>query len=388
LGIDKEVKINIHRSVASIDVAHWQSVVKGKNIYLTLDYLAALESTMAQNMDFFYTLIYDDSDNPIMACVFQLVGFNYRGGDHSRLLLKNLCKYQSKDGFKISLLVGGNVFANGENCAIWNGDLTDRQAAKLLTRTIKKIKEDAKIKKKISVELFKEYWPKSAEVIDGFKSSKYKGFEIDVNMVMTIPAEWKSMHDYLNNMKTKFRTKAKKVFKSSASLELRSMGVDEIDQYKNEILTLFSSVLDRSEYSLGAIEPLTFSGFKKALNDKFFFRALFLEGKMIGFSTSFLNNDFFEANYVGIDYDFNQKYDVYQRLLYDFVELAINNGAKELHLGRTSELIKSQIGAVPVSMKLYAKHKSFLPNLVLSMALNFVKASQYELRPPFKQTTA
>ena len=68
---------------------------------------------------------------------------------------------------------------------------------------------------------------------------------------------------------------------------------------------------------------------------------------MVGFSTSFVNGDVLEANYVGLNYEFNHDKAIYQRLLYDFVEMAINLKSKELHLGRTSETIKSQIGAVP-----------------------------------------
>ena len=104
----------------------------------------------------------------------------------------------------------------------------------------------------------------------------------------------------------------------------------------------------------------------------------------LGFSTSFINTTSFDANYVGLDYAYNEKFDIYQRILYDYVDEAIKARVTELQFGRTSELIKSAVGALPVDMTIYIKHKRSLSNLILKNVIQSVKPSPFELRKPFK----
>ena len=105
---------------------------------------------------------------------------------------------------------------------------------------------------------------------------------------------------------------------------------------------------------------------------------------MVGFSSCFHFNNVVDANYVGIDYNYNKDYAVYQRMLYDFVELSICLNANELRLGRTAELIKSSMGALPVNMKLYVKHRNSISNKLLGPFVSSINPSKFELRSPFK----
>ena len=63
---------------------------------------------------------------------------------------------------------------------------------------------------------------------------------------------------------------------------------------------------------------------------------------------------------------------------------AIKSRVTELQFGRTSELIKSAVGALPVDMTIYIKHKRSLSNLILKNVIQSVKPSPFELRKPFK----
>lgn len=379
-----ELDIQVFRSIDQVELSLWESVVNHRNIYLGFDYLKALESSMKDEIAFFYALIFKQN-RPVQVAVFQLVQFKYKGNGHSKLFLNSLChSHSEKEGFNIPLLVGGNVFANGENVSLWTDEVSDFEAMQAVFEVVDKIKNIDGVVEQISVQLFKEFWPDTAEKIEEAGTYGYKPFEIDVNMVLNVSDRWQDFDDYLADMKTKFRTKAKGVFKKSSQLVVRSLSIEEIDLYQARIQTLFKNVLDRSPFGLGAIEPLTFGAFKKFLGPLFDLRGAFHEDVLVGFSTAFYNGKTLEANYVGLDYDYNYDHAIYQRLLYDFVERGIRNKMKQISFGRTSETIKSSIGAKPVAMTLYAKHKSKVKNLILSTALNFVQPRSFELRPPFK----
>lgn len=375
----------IETSIQSVNQVDWASVVQDRNIFLSIPYLEALEKTTERDIDIFYALIYDGEKKPVMVAVYQLVIFEYRKNDHPKAILRHFHNDANKnDCFSMFILVCGNVFSDGENGFLWNSKISEEDAMNQVVEITKRIKSDNSTGKKLSVILFKEFWPQSSSYSDKLKDHKFKDFMIDVNMVLKIHEGWKSMDDYLFSMKTKFRNKAKGAFKKSRLLEVKSLTCEEIIAQKDRIKKLFDNVLERSNYIFGTIEPLTFAEFKKNLGDSFSMRGLFYEEKLIGFSTAFFHKGIMEANYVGIDYDHNLKFAVYQRLLYDYVDQAISSGSRELQLGRTSELIKSSLGAKPINMKLYAKHKMVLTNLVMSTILGFVSPSKFELRKPFK----
>lgn len=375
----------IYTSVNSINTIHWEEVVKDKNIYLSSLYLTALEKTMNNEIEFFYSIVYNEKDIPVLVSVFQLVNFIDKRNNKTQSILKQLTiRRDENDSLSMKILVCGNVFSDGENGFLWNNKIDDNDAIEQITIIAKKIKKDKETRKKLSLILFKDFRPQSTKYTDGLKDFNYKGFMIDVNMVLPIHKTWKSMDDYFFSMKTKFRTRSKSVYKKSALLELKSLTHLEIEKNSERIDELFSNVLEKSEYSFGFIKSKSFAELKKNLLNSFSFRGLFLEQELIGFSTSFLHKGVMEANYVGIDYKYNTDYCIYQRLLYDYVYQAIQNNASELQLGRTSELIKSALGAEPVNMKLYAKHKKAISNVLMSSFLCFVSPSKFELRKPFK----
>lgn len=376
----------IYNSTKSINRSDWNAVLKGRNIYLSLDYLEALESGMKDHMKLFFSISYNENKGPVLISAFQLVKFI----DKRRMFTDHLCKlhYHIKkhieDIFTINTLVCGNVFSDGENGFIWSEDLSPDSAFDEINNTIKQLKTEHELKEKASITLFKEFWPDTVKSSNRLKEHSYRDFMIDVNMVLTIHESWKTLEDYLLSMKTKFRTRANAVFKKSKEVEIKSLSPESIIEQKERISELFGNVLAKSDFSIGTITPETFANFKENLNENFEFRGFYLDGLMIGFSTSFRNNKNMEANFVGLDYQHNKEYEIYQRILYDYVEQALEFGATELQLGRTSELIKSSIGAIPTNMKLYIKHRKSVSNLLLKHVIQSISPSEFELRKSFK----
>ncbi|NND89021.1 MAG: hypothetical protein HKM28_07235 [Flavobacteriaceae bacterium] len=375
----------VYSSYTEIPRQDWESVAQLQNVCFKWEYIRALEETLPEDLRLLFTMTYNRGGAPVMVAMFQVVTFVYKKSDSASTLLKPFSDDTSATGnFALNMLVCGNAFSNGENGFIWNELITPEEAITEVTDIAKLIKKRSKSDREISVVLFKEFWPTSISYSKLLKDHKYTDFNIDVNMVLHISPDWRSWEDYLQSLKAKFRTKANATYKRSSDLELRSLEADEIKQFEQRIELLYQNVLDRSDYSFGHLKPRTFHAFKTHLGDSFLFRAAFFQNEMIGFSTSFIHNGIMEAIYVGIDYEHNIERAVYQRLLYDYVDQAIKRVVEELQLGRTSELIKSSLGARPVNMTLYAKHKKPLPNMLMTAVLAHVSPSKFELRQPFK----
>jgi len=385
LAIKSLFSTSFFSSITEVNSEQWEAARKGRNICFSFEYLSALEQSSPLDIELIYSVTLDAKKRPVLIGVFQLVTFVYKKNTHKATLLKPFSDDIDDQGnFALNMLVCGNAFFDGENGFLWTNSITPEEAIEEITSAAKKIKKKWKTQKEISVLLFKEFWPESFSYSKLLKEYKYTDFNIDVNMVLRLHAEWTNWNDYLQSMKAKYRTKANAAFKRSHELDLRSLNSEEIAQHQSRIEALYTNVLKKSDYSFGNLHPKTFSAFKQNLGDAFSFRAAFFEGELVGFSTAFVHNDVMEATYVGIDYNYNVERAIYQRLLYDYVDQAINAGVKELRLGRTSELIKSSLGAEPVDMTLYAKHKKRLSHLLMSSILSFVSPSKFELRQPFK----
>ncbi len=382
MSTESQYNQTIATSIKAINKQHWEQVVQNRNVYLSIPYLLALERTMSKEMDFFYSISYNNDNLPILVCCFQLVMFTDKRNNGTQKVLKHLTKSEG-DNFSMNALVCGNVFSDGENGFLWN-NISEEEAINEAAYIAKRIKQNKETKKKLSMLLFKEFWPSSTTYSDELKRHSYQSFMVDVNMILKVHPKWNNMDDYLQSLKAKFRTRANSVFKKSKDLVIKSLTPEEIHHHHTRIEILFNNVLNKSDYSYGTINPNSFMNFKKELGDNFSFRGLFLDNELVGFSTAFFHRGIMEANYVGIDYSHNLDLAVYQRILYDYVEQAITSKSRELQLGRTSELIKSALGAEPVNMKLYARHKSAISNALIKPLFCFITPSEFELRKPFK----
>ncbi len=370
-------------TVSEVPSVDWNIVNKGQ-LFLSLPYLQALESALATSIDFKYLLFYRET-MPVAIAVTQLLRFNT-----SELSLYELpcaigetLRNSVIQNLDVSALVCGNLFTCGEHGFAYTDQITAREAYELLGKTMKELRRsDAKDKPSFLV--LKEFWPQSVVASDVLLDQKFRTVHIDVNMVLSLQTSWSSFEEYLLSMKTKFRTRAKKVLATSADLEVKEFTEEMITHYEQEINELYLSVIENADFKIAQLSAEAFRLIKEALGALFVFKGYFLDNKLVGFSTAFIVANAVEANHIGIDYAYNISHAIYQRMLYDYVDLAINKRVKYLRLGRTAELIKSSIGAQAVPMRLYVRHGNSVSNKLLKPVVGFIQPNDYEIRTPFK----
>ena len=94
-------------------------------------------------------------------------------------------------------------------------------------------------------------------------------------------------------------------------------------------------------------------------------KAYFLEDKLVGFLTALVNKNALDAHFIGLDYELNKSHAIYPRILNDYVRLGIEKQVSSINLGRTASEIKTTIGANPLELSCYIKHKNpFLNSLI------------------------
>ncbi|AXT58928.1 hypothetical protein D1816_00700 [Aquimarina sp. AD10] len=376
---------DIHNHTTDVPTGKWNLVNSKNTIFFSLIYLKTLEETLAETIKFKYILFYQNKV-PVALAVTQLIKFNSAQLNFNEFPcnISDTIKNTLFKNLDVGVLICGNLFSCGEHGFMYNPSYVKaNEAFESLSIALRDIRKSENSDKPSFI-LLKEFWPKSFNSSDYIKEHDFREFNIDVNMVLPIDQNWKTFENYLASMRTKFRTRVKKVFKNSEEIVVQDFSFEDIDNYSQDIDKLYLSVIEKADFKIGKLKATTFKNLKQNLGNSFIFKGYFLNHKLVGFTTSFILGDAIEANHIGIDYTYNKKYDIYQRMLYDYVDLAIKENTNELRLGRTAEIIKSCVGAKPVEMKLYVRHGNSISNTILKPLVELISPSEYEIRNPFK----
>ncbi|MFT4879094.1 MAG: hypothetical protein ACI9LS_001253 [Flavobacteriales bacterium] len=86
-----------------------------------------------------------------------------------------------------------------------------------------------------------------------------------------------------------------------------------------------------------------------------------------------------------MDYNLNHQYSLYSRMLYEYIMMGIESGVKQISFGRTASEIKSSVGAYPIDVKCYIRHRTKTSNALLKLLFSYIRPSQFSQRMPFKQ---
>lgn len=371
----------------SIDdiLLEWNKIESG-NIYLDTQYLKAIESSINTSVTFIYIVVY--YNNRVVGIVyFQWIEIGHDFFTQEKFPKEINTKLRAYLLKKISgsLLLCGNFFATGTNGFFFK----ELVPVNIINKIISKLRcELCSIKNTssgLNFVMVKEFWTDNQIEIQKELNKKTSKFQIDVNMVLDIKPTWLSYDDYLNAMTTKYRTRAKSVIKKTSDIRVVQFNSEEIKKHETEILKLYLAVLKTASFNMIKLNTDSFYNLKKALKHNFIFNAYFKDDKMVAFSTACINKNYLDANYVGIDYSVNTIQPIYQKILHDYVRLAIDLKVNELRFGRTAETIKSSLGAKPQEMNLYVKHMNPILHTLLKHLTNYVKPSSYEIRNPFKK---
>lgn len=374
-------KYNIYNTFSDIVEKDWNAVPTS-NIYLNINFLRSLENSVEEVKQFFYVIYYENK-KPIGKSVFQLIPFEVSKYENFDTIP---CKISNKIASKLlpsklQILVCGNIFATGENAFVFNKNYSKESIFKQINTVTDDILSQ---NKKIKYVLFKEFSPNKS--ISKILENQYNfiPFNIDVNMVFNVDNNWKNLSSVLSDFRTKYRSRANNVLKKSKEIVVQEFDLDTIKKYDDKLAYLYNSVIKKSNFNIGVFNFETFYLLKKNLPLKYKIFGYFLNNQLIGFKTLFHSNGFVDASFIGLDYNYVETYKLYQRILLDYVEYAITNKSKILNLGRTAETIKCCVGAEPVNMDLYIKHKTFSGNALLKLIIQNINPSQFSIRNPFK----
>lgn len=385
----KNLNANYYSSVDEIPSKVWSYLNAKENVYFKKSFLKSIEENH-QNLDFFYVVLLDNNGNPKCFGSIQIIDFFFETVKND---LESFAKKVKEFGQKLhlfpkkkpfKLLICGNTFVSGEHGILIANGFDKKQIIKELAKAILNY-VNSNDKYQIDAFLLKDFINESLCITNELKDYNYHPFSVEPNMVLNLDKNWITFDDYLQALKTKFRVKAKKALELSKNLVVKDVTKDNIGSVLFEMELLYKKVAKNASFNLSDFNLNTYKDFMNQLDNNYIINTYYLEDKMVGFMSGVINNDNLDAHFVGIDYSLNRELAIYQRMLYDYIKIAIDYNVKILNFGRTASEIKSSVGAEPQDLTMYLRHKKSITNKIIKLFLMRVQPTPFRQNLPFKK---
>lgn len=395
--MEKDLSFVVFDSVKEVKQEHWDEVLQGRNLFLDTKYLQILDSISKKNFQSRYVIIYNHTE-PYAIAYFQVIDF--QAGVFGELLDSKINSLKSKraklfenyignnkEEVLMRLLTCGNNFVSGEHAFLFKNTLEKAEEFKVIEDLIERIGSKEKLRGKVSAVMVKDFEsPVLQKAKCFFNRDKYIEFSVEPNMVVDIPKHVNSVADYIALFSKKYRNRAKSILKNAANLTIKTLTEEELKKENKNIYKLYEQVFNHAKFKLVKLPENYFLDCKKNFGEKFTITTFHYNDRLVAFTSGIdLTESTLEAHYIGFDYEINKEIDLYQNILYNFLEQAISLKKKKLNLGRTASEIKSTIGAQAQELTCYIKPQNTVSRLVLSPFISFLQPSAWVPRNPFKE---
>ena len=211
---------------------------------------------------------------------------------------------------------------------------------------------------------------------------EFSKVEVDEEMILEIRESWVLLHNYISDLKNKYRKKVLKIINLTNKLEVRSLNSDDLIFYADNIQELFTQVINESRFSGPLFNTNSFS----LLVEKDIFKVYgyFINDNLIAFSSEIHQDKTLYSYYTGFDKSLNKNFPIYGRILIETINNAINLKMNKVVFGRTANEFKSNFGAVPISSYVYIKVKNKYLNIFLKPIFKRLRIKSWIKRNPFK----
>ncbi|RED46540.1 peptidoglycan biosynthesis/recognition protein [Winogradskyella eximia] len=375
------LKSEIFKSVDSIPIAYWNNLNCCTNIYYSPEFLKAFEIANT-DIEFNYIFILKDeqavafANTQIVTIGIETITKNITMSNKVRRVVNNMfCNNH------IRVLFCGNVFLSGEYGTFLKDNEDKVETFKAIAEGVKQLSKSVK---KIKAIFIKDFENTSLSITNHLEAYDYAAMQVEPNMIITLKPEWHSFDDYKNALKSKYRVKANRADAKSEILKAQFFSEEDIQKHKNQLQELYHNTIDNADFNAQILNLDTYVHLKKAFKEKFIVKGYFLEDQLVGFLSAMQNRTHLDAHFIGIDYSNNKEFAIYPKILNDYVRLGIETKSDQINLGRTASEIKSTLGAEPMVLTCYGRHKQSLPNQVLKQFIKNVHIKSFKQHKPFK----
>ena len=261
--------------------------------------------------------------------------------------------HRRRSGFRFSVRVVGSVLGSGAHAYRFLPEIPVNERRAHVGTAIEASLTSHPGRLRPKVALVKDF-PKiprggnSPEQIAGGSSwlPSWLDLEFDPVMVLPLNPEWSDLEGYFNELRTKSRTKVKRILACSASCTLNELSLAEVEELAAELHDLYYQVYSEASFRLGTLHPEDLVAAKREWGDSFKVQVIRHNERIVAFQCGYLTRDSMEAFFVGFHRGLNRDLSLYQRMLLEFIRWGIEAKVGQVNMGRTALDIKSSVGGM------------------------------------------
>ena len=366
-------KLEIVSSVNSLNEKKWDSRFENTSPFLHTNFLKIFEKNNSINS---VIPVYITTKNGnVYGHIIKIDGIkianyltNNRRISFKKILLKKI---------KFQFFCFGNTYLSNIPSYNFENEGVSELELETIFKTLKK-------KYKIKFFLLPDYFLKYLKLNKGKKIKLSSTFEIDPDMVMELNEQWKSLEDYKKEVSSKYKKRIRRVYNNSKDVVVKEIKKNDIKSIVPELQTLYNNVHNKSSFSGPALNIRCYEDLANYSIINFCVHGYYLKGGLIGFSSEFYFEKTLYSYFIGLDYSYNTKYSLYNRILYDSISNGIEKKALKIVYGRTASEFKSTIGAVPIESKSAVYIDSKFLRFILYPIIKYLSPKKWRQRNPFK----
>jgi len=371
--------------VRLINRSQWELIAQHQSVFLSWDYLHALEAHPPENVESRYAVIYHpeqlDAPLAIVHCqlaTLSLTNFQARSPGEDQEALTSWISSR--------VLICGNVLSSGLHGVAFSPEADLELGWRAVAEVIYKMRRAEQLQGVVDGAVIKDV---SSDHLSGtavLSRYSYRTIKTDPDMVITLTDAMSTFEDYLTGLRSKVRRKVKKVARELEQSGYTSSRLDDIGPHEPRLLELYRLVEAGSDVRLASISKGYLTAMSDALGDRFVCSVIRREGEIVAFVTTVKDRERGLSYYVGFDREMSDSGVIYRRLLQLSIEDALAMGCKKISLGRTALEAKANLGAKPVPLYVWARHRVPTVNFFARKLFRLVPSSVAPERTVFKQT--
>lgn len=360
----------------------WRSILP-PNHHLQCKDVEALEHSMPADIHFKYVSIYENGTlSGVM--YLQCLKFNRKHYDHTLLdrplikPLKNFIINKTAD-----ILVCGNIFRVNFQ-GFYFKDKADKEK---IFDVLKVYRKMVRPERDFCGILVKDCSREFSSI--QFGCHGFKAFNQDLTMELNIDENWNSFDDYIQDLSRKYKQRAVKIVKSLNGITTIDMDTTMIEHEKARMNELYMNIVRQQTLALGILNADYFLQMKRGLGEGFKVFGYYLDDKLVAFSSHiyYVPKQKMEIHYIGLDYTYNQPYNLYFNILFDGIKKAIENKFTHIEMGRTAREAKANAGAHAVENFNYVWLRPGIVRLAMNTMGKWFESQigdEWKKRNPFK----
>jgi len=370
--------------VGFMNPAHWDGLTDGGSFFMSRAYRELLETHAPEGMQVRYALVYRE-DKPIVAVAAQILDVH---GNQLANLPGSRVRKKVLEGLRTRLLVCGSLVSSGFHGLAFAADEDPQILWHAVAEALFRIRRADRLHGQIDYIMIKDLDQQRSDSAQSLSDFSFRPLQTAAEMAMPIRPTWRGFDDYLADLNTSYRSKARKLLKQVAEAGYRVERNADAALHDEQLNALYREVENRAATRLSALPPGYFGALAKLAGPQRFRCTVIRDDtRIVGFITTIKDGERALGYYVGFDYAINAKVPLYLRLLQTLIEDAIDLQCSELSFGRTAMEPKASLGATAHASHVWLRHRLPAVNALVREIVTRVRPDEAPQRRPFKETT-